>query len=69
MPHGLTLDHEDNVWVTDVALHQVMRFPKGAKTPDLVLGTKLEPGYDDDSFCKPADVVVLKTGEFFVADG
>lgn len=23
MPHGLTIDHEDNVWLTDVALHQV----------------------------------------------
>ena len=23
MPHGLTVDSEDNVWITDVALHQV----------------------------------------------
>ncbi len=23
MPHGLHIDHEDNVWITDVALHQV----------------------------------------------
>lgn len=23
MPHGLTVDHLDNVWLTDVALHQV----------------------------------------------
>src|SRR5215475_1533260 len=25
MPHGLTIDHEDNVWLTDVALHQVFK--------------------------------------------
>ena len=23
MPHGLTVDHENNTWLTDVALHQV----------------------------------------------
>ena len=23
LPHGLTVDHEDNVWVTDVGAHQV----------------------------------------------
>lgn len=25
MPHGLTVDQYDNVWVTDVALHQVFK--------------------------------------------
>lgn len=25
MPHGLTVDHHDNVWVTDVAKHQVFK--------------------------------------------
>ena len=23
MPHGLTIDHEGNTWLTDVAMHQV----------------------------------------------
>lgn len=70
MPHGLTMDYADNVWVTDVALHQVMKFPAGgANQPVLVLGTRLEPGTDDKHFCKPASVAVAKTGEFFVADG
>ena len=35
MPHGLKVDQEDNIWVTDVGLHQVMKFNKGAKTPSL----------------------------------
>src|SRR5215831_573080 len=26
MPHGLTVDHQNNVWVTDVALNQVFKF-------------------------------------------
>lgn len=25
LPHGLYIDFEDNIWVTDVALHQVYR--------------------------------------------
>ena len=23
LPHGIAIDHENNIWVTDVALHQV----------------------------------------------
>ncbi|XP_043283020.1 peptidyl-alpha-hydroxyglycine alpha-amidating lyase 1-like [Venturia canescens] len=26
LPHGLTIDHEGNYWMTDVALHQVFKF-------------------------------------------
>ncbi|KAH3841699.1 peptidyl-alpha-hydroxyglycine alpha-amidating lyase 2-like [Dreissena polymorpha] len=69
MPHGLTLDADDNMWITDVGLHQVMKIPKGSTTPSLVLGVKMEPGSDDTHFCKPTDVAVASTGEFFVADG
>lgn len=69
MPHGITVDQNYNIWVTDVGLHQVMRFPPGSDTPDLTLGVKFQPGNDNTHFCKPADVAVLSTGEFFVADG
>lgn len=42
MPHGLTLDKDDNIWVTDVGLHQVFKFPAGYKDgqPLLTLGTR-----------------------------
>uniref|UniRef100_A0A914XQF4 peptidylamidoglycolate lyase n=1 Tax=Plectus sambesii TaxID=2011161 RepID=A0A914XQF4_9BILA len=69
MPHGLTVDHEDNVWVTDVALHQVMKFRKGEDKPSLTLGEAFVPGNDDAHFCKPTDVAVASNGDFFVADG
>lgn len=26
MPHGLTVDHEGNVWLTDVGLHQIIKW-------------------------------------------
>eukprot|EP00057_Strongylocentrotus_purpuratus_P006222 XP_011660696.1 PREDICTED: peptidyl-glycine alpha-amidating monooxygenase A isoform X1 [Strongylocentrotus purpuratus] len=71
LPHGLSIDHEDNIWLTDVAMHQVFKYPPGgAGTPLLTLGTKLEPGDDKNHFCKPSDVTVdPKTGNFFVSDG
>jgi len=28
MPHGIAVDAEDNIWVTDVALHQVFKVGK-----------------------------------------
>ncbi len=37
--------------------------------PELVLGVQFEPGSDDKHFCKPTDVAVLRSGEFFVSDG
>jgi peptidylamidoglycolate lyase len=70
MPHGLTIDGEGNTYVTDVGLHQVMRFPAGKTTPDLVLGVAFESGNDEKHFCKPTDVAVSeRNGDFFVADG
>ncbi|XP_063955634.1 peptidyl-glycine alpha-amidating monooxygenase B-like isoform X1 [Lytechinus pictus] len=71
LPHGLSIDHEDNIWLTDVAMHQVFKYPPGgSETPLLTLGTKLEPGDDRQHFCKPSDVTVdPKTGNFFVSDG
>uniref|UniRef100_A0A182P3M3 peptidylamidoglycolate lyase n=1 Tax=Anopheles epiroticus TaxID=199890 RepID=A0A182P3M3_9DIPT len=71
MPHGLTIDHEQNYWMTDVALHQVFKFDLNHSTtePVLTLGTRFEPGDDMYHYCKPTSVAVLKSGEFFVADG
>ena len=28
MPHGIAVDAEDNIWVTDVALHQALKVGK-----------------------------------------
>ncbi|XP_037819701.1 peptidyl-alpha-hydroxyglycine alpha-amidating lyase 1 [Lucilia sericata] len=71
MPHGLTIDHEDNVWITDVALHQVFKFgPRGSNDkPLMTLGTAFTPGAGETKFCKPTSVAVLENGDFFVADG
>jgi hypothetical protein len=63
------VDKNNSVWVTDVALHQVFKFPQGGGTPVLTLGVPFVPGNDDDHFCKPSAVAVMSTGDFFVSDG
>jgi peptidylamidoglycolate lyase len=68
MPHGLEIDKNDNIWVTDVALHQVFKFNlKGELL--LTLGKSYEPGNDSNHFNMPTDVTVLNDGSFYVSDG
>lgn len=75
LPHGITVDFDNNLWVTDVAMHQVLKFPPLLNSevnntkPLLTLGNKFIPGSDLGSFCKPTAVAVLSSGEFFVSDG
>ncbi|NNC53603.1 MAG: 6-bladed beta-propeller [Erythrobacter sp.] len=67
MPHGLSVDDEDKVWITDVAREQVLRFSHdGAE--ELALGERGVTGQDDGHFGRPADVAFLP-GKVLVADG
>jgi DNA-binding beta-propeller fold protein YncE len=66
--HGLRIDPDDNVWITDLAHHQVMKFDPQGKLL-LTLGRKDEPGEGKDQFNKPADVAFGAGGDFYVADG
>jgi peptidylamidoglycolate lyase len=68
MPHGLTVDRAGNVWLTDVALHQVYKFsPTGQ--PLLTLGERGVPGRDATHFNMPSGVAVAADGSFYVSDG
>ena len=70
MPHGLTIDPSGNIWITDVAMHQVFKFsPGNHKEPVLKLGVPFETGSDNRHFCKPAAVAVDHDGYFYIADG
>ena len=77
-PHGIYVDREGNVWVTDAVSeartpegtrgHQVVKFsPTGEVL--MTLGTPGKPGRDRNSFNAPSDVVVADNGNIFVADG
>lgn len=68
MPHGLMVDHEGNLWLTDVGLHQVFKFTPEGKLL-LTLGEKGTPGSDHTHFNLPTDVAVLRDGSFYVSDG
>jgi DNA-binding beta-propeller fold protein YncE len=78
-PHGLDVDDQGNVWVTDgVAAnripkgdkrgHQVVKFDPNGKVL-LTLGTPGESGGDAKHFTSPSDVAVAASGDVFVADG
>lgn len=76
-PHGLDVDREGNVWVTDAVSpartppgkrgHQVIKFsPEGRVL--LTLGTPGEPGGGEGHLNSPSDVAVAADGSVFVAD-
>lgn len=68
MPHGLETDQENNIWVTDVALHQVFKFSADGKLL-LSLGEAKVPGNDSSHFNLPTDIAVSEDGSFYVSDG
>jgi len=72
LPHGLTIDQHDNLWMTDVAMHQVFKFETGQHKPSLTLGKAFQPAKNNEDverFCKPTDVAVASNDDFFVSDG
>lgn len=68
MPHGLEIDKENNVWVTDVALHQIFKFNSEGNLL-LTLGEAKVPGNDSSHFNLPTDIAVSDDGSFYVSDG
>jgi peptidylamidoglycolate lyase len=68
MPHGLTIDDHDNVWLTDVALQQVFKFSSAGRVL-LTLGERGVAGADARHFNRPTAVAVAGDGSFYVSDG
>ena len=77
-PHGIDVDLDGNVWVTDgvgaartpagTRGHQVIKFSPDGEVL-MTLGTPGVPGGGRDHFNAPSDVVVADNGDIFVADG
>jgi len=68
MPHGLTVDKQNNIWVTDVGLHQVLKFSHDGNLLRK-WGIAQVPGTDSLHFNLPTDVAVTDDGSFYVSDG
>jgi sugar lactone lactonase YvrE len=76
-PHGIDVDRDGNIWVTDASDgvsvvpgkgHQVFKFsPDGRRL--LTLGRAGVTGDGPDTFNRPSDVQVAPNGDVFVADG
>ena len=81
-PHGIFVDKENNIWITDAACpgcsnaprnqgklgHQIIKFSSEGE----VLMTLGKPGVKGDGnyeFNMPSDVLVAPNGDIFVADG
>jgi 6-bladed beta-propeller protein len=82
-PHGLLVDKDGNVWVTDGASqqavdmaakggvkagHQVIKFSPEGKIL-MKLGEAGVPGKDENHFTSPSSVAIGANGDIFVADG
>lgn len=72
-PHGIYVDKDDNVWVTDGQGangkgHQVIKFSPDGKVL-MTLGKAGVPGDGPDTFNQPNDVVVAPNSDIFVSDG
>lgn len=68
MPHGLKVDKENNIWVTDVGLNQVFKFNHDGKLL-MKLGEAKVAGNDSLHFNKPTDIAIANDRSFYVSDG
>ena len=68
MPHGLSVDSNDDVWVTDVAHNQVFKFTHDGDLL-LTLGEQGVEGADGAHFAQPTDVEFGPDGSIYVSDG
>ena len=74
-PHGLHVDRDGNVWVTDgqrskdgTRGHQVFKFSPDGKVL-MTLGRAGVAGNGPDTFNEPNDVITAPNGDIFVSDG
>jgi streptogramin lyase len=72
-PHGIFVDRDGNVWVTDGQGkdgkgHQVFKFSPDGKVL-MTLGKKGVAGSGPDEFNAPSSVLVAPNGDIFVGDG
>jgi peptidylamidoglycolate lyase len=68
LPHSITVDSQDNLWIADVALHQVFKFSHDGRIL-MAVGERAISGEDSSHFNQPSDVAIANDGSFYVSDG
>lgn len=68
VPHGLRIDADDHLWVTDVGTHQVHELDHEGRFLRS-FGEANVAGADSIHFNQPTDVAVAPDGTIFIADG
>ncbi|MDA3615694.1 peptidyl-alpha-hydroxyglycine alpha-amidating lyase family protein [Polluticaenibacter yanchengensis] len=68
MPHGLKVDNDNNIWITDVGLNQVFKFSHEGILL-MKIGEAKVSGNDSLHFNKPTDIAITKDGSFYISDG
>ena len=68
VPHGITVDGENNVFLTDVGLQQVFKFSHDGKLL-FGVGESRVGKWDATHFNQPTDIAIREDGSFYVSDG
>jgi peptidylamidoglycolate lyase len=68
VPHGITIDAANNVFLTDVGMQQVFKFSHDGR-PILALGEPRVGAWDATHFNQPTDIAIRPDGTFYVSDG
>src|SRR5712692_1253938 len=67
-PHGLRVDRDDNLWITDIGSHLVLKLSPAGRVL-MVFGRKGSAGESERQFNQPSDVGFGPAGEIYVTDG
>jgi peptidylamidoglycolate lyase len=68
VPHGITIDGANNVFLTDVGLQQVFKFSHDG-TLVFAIGEPRVGKWDATHFNQPTDIAIRPDGSFYVSDG
>ena len=68
VPHGITVDGANNVFLTDVGLQQVFKFSHDGRLI-FAVGEPRVGKWDATHFNQPTDIAIRSDGSFYVSDG
>lgn len=68
VPHGITIDGQNNVFLTDVSLQQVFKFSHDGKLI-FALGEPRVGAWNATHFNEPTDIAIRPDGTFYISDG